>query len=167
MPWCHSPDCQAAQDDIKRQISACGWDRLGYSSSVLEKSIGEAERRQFVHHLVHTYPEAGKNPDAWLKFIRRLTGQVRLVHSASAAYGSTRSDMTTLADKEARLKRKLGTGLSQEELTEQDLVLSPAEAKLAARLVNVPCACADMKVRGCAWTAVLVTILTGCAGKRL
>ena len=39
MPWCSSPDCQAAQDDIKLQIKARGWDRLSLSSSKVEKSI--------------------------------------------------------------------------------------------------------------------------------
>ena len=63
-----------------------------------------------------------------------------------------------------RLKRRRGKGLSQEDLIEQDLVLSPAEEKLVAGQVNVLCVCANMKVCVCAWMAVLVTILTGCAG---
>jgi len=113
MPWCSSPDCQAAQDDIKLQIKARGWDRLSLSSSKVEKSIGNAERRQFVPHLVHTYPDAHKGPDAWIKFIRKLTGQVRQCHSASASYSQASNDELHLARKEAGLKRRLGKGLSQ------------------------------------------------------
>jgi len=59
----------------------------------------------------------------------------------------------------ARLKRRLGKGLSQEDLAEQGLVLSPAEEKLVAGPVNVLCVCAYVKVCVCAWMAVLVTIL--------
>ena len=66
----------------------------------------------------------------------------------------------------ARLKRTLGKGLSQEDLIEQDLVLSPAEEKLFAGQVTVLCICADIKVCVCAWVGVLVTIMTGCAGAR-
>jgi len=167
MSWRNSPDCQAAQDDIKHEIQARGWDRLSYSSSAVEKSIGVDERRQFVPHLVHTYPDAHKGPDAWIKFIRKLTGQVRLCHSASASYIQTSNDGLNLAKKEARLKRTLGKGLSQEDLIEQDLDLSPAQEKLVAGQVNVLCVCADMKVCVCAWVAELVTLLTGCAGARL
>jgi len=58
----------------------------------------------------------------------------------------------------ARLKRKLGKGLSQEDLAEQGLVLSPAEEKLVAGQVHVLCMCAYVKVCVCAWMAVLVTI---------
>jgi len=66
----------------------------------------------------------------------------------------------------ARLKRRLGRGLSQEDLIEQGLVLSPAEEKLVAGQVTVLCVCADKEVCVCAWMTVLVTILTGCAGAR-
>ena len=66
----------------------------------------------------------------------------------------------------ARLKRRLGKGLSREDLIEQDLVLSPAQEKLVAGQVNVPSVCADMKVCVRAWVGVLVTIMTGCAGAR-
>ena len=62
----------------------------------------------------------------------------------------------------AQLKRRRGKVLSQEDLIEQDLVLSPAEEKLVAGQVNVLCVCADMKVCVCAWVADLVTILTEC-----
>jgi len=116
---------------------------------------------------VHTYPDAHKGPDAWIKFIRKLTGQVRQCHSASASYSQASNDELHLARKEAGLKRRLGKGLSQEDLIEQDMVLSPAEEKLVAGQVNVLCVCADMKVCVCAWEAELVTLLTGCAGARL
>ena len=46
----------------------------------------------------------------------------------------------------ARLKCRRGKGLSQEDLIEQDLVLSPAEEKLVVGQVNVLCVCADAKV---------------------
>ena len=66
----------------------------------------------------------------------------------------------------ARLKLRRGKGLSQEDLIEQGLDLSPAEKNLLAGQVTVLCVCADKEVCVCAWMAVLVTFLTGCAGAR-
>jgi len=64
--WCNSSDCQAAHDEIKLEITTRGWDRLSHKISQVQKSIGDAERRQFVPHLVQTYPDAHKGPDAWM-----------------------------------------------------------------------------------------------------
>jgi len=123
--WCHSSDCQAAQDEIKLEITTRGWDRLVQTSSNHQKSVGDAERRQFVPHLEHAYPDARKDTDVWIKFIKKLTGQVRLCNSASAAY----SQASNLPKKDAGLKRKLGKGLSQEDPESQSKAWSSVPQK--------------------------------------
>jgi len=162
--WCNSPDCQAAEDEIKLEIKTRGWDRLSKTSPKDQLAIGMAEKRQFVPHLERAYPDARKDFAAWLKFIDKMTGQVRLRNSAFTAYKQAANQTQNLALSEARLKRRLGKGLSQEDLTEPGLVLSPVEEQLVAGQVNVLCVCAYVKVCVCAWMAVLGTILTGCAG---
>ena len=162
--WYSSSDCKTDQDEIKLEIKTRGWDLLRNASSYDQRTIGEDQRRQFTIHLQCQYPTVQKNTAAWLKFIRKMTGQVKQWKSTSTVYIQGANQTQNLALSDARLKRKAGKGMSQDALTEQGLDLTPAEEKLVAWQVNVLWVCAHVMVVVCAWMAVLVTILTGCAG---
>jgi len=80
------------------------------------------------------------------------------------ASNQTHDTNNSLALSDARRKRKDGAGLSQDDRRAHGLDLTPEEAKLWARQVNVLCVCAQMMAIVCAWVQVLLTIFTACEG---
>jgi len=130
--WCKSSNCQAAKDEIKQEIKTRGWDKLGNTSSFEQRATGEAQRRHVTIHLEGQYPTARKSPAAWIKFIKKITGEVKKWTSASTAYtqGVNQTHNTTKSD--TRLKFKAGKGLTPDARKDQDLDLTPAEEKLLA-----------------------------------
>jgi len=163
-PWCSSSDGQAAKGEIELEGKTRGWDLLSRASSKDQLTIGEAQRRKFITHLERQYPAAQKDTAAWLKFIKKTTGQAKQWKSASTAYtqaaNQTHNPTTHLHTRkfarDARLKRKDGARLSQDDRTAQGLDLTPAEEKLLARQDNVLCVCAHVMAVVCSWVQVLI-----------
>jgi len=166
--WCSSSDGHAAKGEIELESKTRGWDLLSRASSKDQLTIGEDQRRTFITHLQRQYPDAQKDTAAWLKFIKKITGQAKQWKSASTEYteaSNQKHNLTnSLTRNDARLKKEACARLSQDDRTAQGLELTPAEEKHFARQVNVLCVCAHVMAVVCAWVQVLVTIFTGCAG---
>ena len=153
--WCRTPDGQTAIVEIECEMKTQRWDQLSRASSKDQLDIGQDQSLQYITHLQCQFPDAQKDTAAWLKYIGKITGQAKQCKSASAAYtqasNQTHNPTNNLALSESRLKRKADSGLSQDARKEQDLDLTPAQEKLVAQQVNVPCVCAHVMVVVCAW----------------
>jgi len=148
--WCRSPDGQAAKGEIEIESSRQGWHLLSMTSSKGDMAIAQAQRRKFVPHLELTYPNAQKDANAWLQFIKKKTGQFKKWNSVSSAYtqAGNQTHNATLSD--ARLERRAGTGLSPDSRKDRGLELSPELEKLLAWQVTEHCVCAGMMTFVCA-----------------
>jgi len=112
--WCHSPDAQAAKDEVEIEIKRQGWHLLSKSSPKDDMAIALAQKHKFVLHLVLKYPLAHKEAPSWLHFIQTKTGQLKKWKSVSAActHAANKTHSATLND--ARLERRAVAGLSPE-----------------------------------------------------
>jgi len=106
--WSRSSDGKAASAEIKIESTRQGWDQLSKSSPKFVLETGQAQRHQFIPYLARTYPNARKDTETWLQFIKKIVGKSRQWKSVSTEYKQDRNKTHNAPRNDAVRKRKSG-----------------------------------------------------------